>query len=84
MLEVVLRLARRQQLKQSVVLVIYVLNDPEQLPDTLPVVNVLKGGKLTPTDLLCCPLQCIAIEGGAVPVSGCDAPRQDNGLVTSL
>ena len=68
-------LARRQQLKQAVVGVAGVFDNPAGLTDTPSIVNVLNGGKLTSTDDLGClhdPLQCFVIEVGAVPIPDSD------------
>lgn len=59
---------------------VLVSEDTLGLSDTLPLLNDLEGGKLTPTNPLCCPqhpLNCLAIEGGAVPIPGCDVSCKD-------
>lgn len=58
---------------------IWVLDDHVGLPDTLPVLNVLDGGKLIPSNSPSRPhhpLQGLAIQGGTVPSSGHNASRQ--------
>lgn len=55
-----------------------VADDSADFTNTLSVVNVLDGGKLTSTDVLGCPhnpLQCLAVKGRAVSMPGGDAVR---------
>ena len=73
--------------KLSMVRMIRVFNDPPGFSDTPAVVKVLDGGKLTPTDLLCCPhhpLHCRAIESRTASKPGSETSSQNTFNSTSV